>query len=177
MAITLKDHPFAVETYFKTSLVLTYAIPKNELIHLLPPCLTLDTWKDEWAFVAVALVDTKKLRPKGFPAFLGNDFILAGYRIFVRYINEEGKRLRGLYILKSETNKHKMSILGNLFTHYNYTTTDIVMTKTTERMVVNSNQSDLDIEVCWDSFAQRFSFCRLERSQAICRSPPVYLYL
>ena len=28
---SLKNHPFAVETFFKTSLALTYAVPKNEL--------------------------------------------------------------------------------------------------------------------------------------------------
>lgn len=63
--------------------------------------------------------------PKGFPKFMGNDFFLIGYRVFVRYTNQAGKNLRGLYILKSETDKRKMQLLGNIFTHYNYTTTDI----------------------------------------------------
>jgi uncharacterized protein YqjF (DUF2071 family) len=95
----------------------------------------------------VALVDTKNLRPKGFPAFMGNDFILAGFRIFVRYTNNKGKRLRGLYILKSETNRKKMSFFGNIFTHYNYTTTDIKFETSNEKITVFSNKSGLDIEV------------------------------
>ena len=73
----------------------------------------------------VAMVQTRELRPKGLPKFRGNSFFLIGYRIFVRYINKAGKRLRGLYILKSETDKKKMEWLGNIFTHYNYSTTDI----------------------------------------------------
>lgn len=125
----LKSHPFAVETFFESSLVLTYAIAKEELQSLIPPCLTLDTHLDKWAFVAVAMVKTTKLRPKGFPEFLGNDFFLIGYRVFVRYTTSEGKKLRGLYILKSETDSRRMSFMGNIFTHYNYQTTDIQFQK------------------------------------------------
>ena len=121
----LKNHPFAVEAYFESSLVFTFAVPKEELQRLIPDALELDVFQNQWAFVAVAMVNTENLRPKGFPKILGNDFFLIGYRVFVRYKNEAGKNLRGLYILKSETNKKKMQFLGNIFTHYNYTTTDI----------------------------------------------------
>ncbi|HMG83843.1 MAG TPA: hypothetical protein VK559_12455, partial [Ferruginibacter sp.] len=58
----LKNHPFAVEAFFESSTVLTFAIPKEELEHLIPPCLTLDTFNDKWAFIAVAMVQTKGLR-------------------------------------------------------------------------------------------------------------------
>ena len=121
----LKNHPFAVEAFFESSLVLTFALPKEQLEHLIPECLKLDTFKDKWAFLAVAMVQTKDLRPKGFPKVLGNNFFLIGYRVFVRFTNNAGKNLRGLYILKSETDKKKMEFFGNIFTHYNYTTTDI----------------------------------------------------
>src|SRR2546423_1107219 len=120
----LKNHPFAVEAFFESSLVFTFAIPKEQIQHLIPECLQLDTF-DNWAFIAVAMVQTKSLRPKGFPKVLGNDFFLIGYRVFVRFTNNAGKSLRGLYILKTETDKKKMEYLGNIFTHYNYTTTDI----------------------------------------------------
>jgi hypothetical protein len=93
----LKNHPFAVEAFFESSMVLSFAIPKEELQSLIPECLELDTFQDKWAFIAVAMVQTKGLRPKGFPAILGDDFFLTGYRIFVRYTNNAGKRLRGLY--------------------------------------------------------------------------------
>ena len=145
--LTLKNHPFAVETFFESSLVLTFAAPKDELKDLIPECLTLDTFNDQWAFIAIALVATKELRPKGFPKFMGNDFFLAGFRVFVRYTNSEGKRLRGLYILKSETNKKKMSFWGNIFTHYNYTTTDIKYYNDAEKFTISSRQSNIEIEV------------------------------
>jgi uncharacterized protein YqjF (DUF2071 family) len=121
----LKNHPFAVEAFFESSLVLTFAVSKEQIQSLLPSCLQLDTFDDKWAFVTVAMVQTKDLRPNGFPKFMGNDFFLIGYRVFVRYTNSAGKSLRGLYILKSETDRKKMEFMGNIFTHYNYSTTDI----------------------------------------------------
>ena len=121
----LKNHPFPVEAFFENSTVLTFALPKEDLQDLIPECLSLDTFEDKWAFLAVAMVQTKNLRPKGFPKFLGNDFFLIGYRVFVKYKTSQGKRLRGLYILKSETDKKRMEIAGNIFTHYDYSTTDI----------------------------------------------------
>lgn len=125
MISILKKHPFAIEAHFENSTVLTFAVPKEELKCLIPECLELDVFKDEWAFVAVAMVRAKELRAKGFPKIMGQNFFLIGYRIFVKYTNNTGKRLRGLYILKSETNKKKMEFLGNIFTKYNYSTTDI----------------------------------------------------
>jgi len=138
----LKDHPFAVEAFFERSVVFTFAAPKASLEHLLPECLTLDTFNDEYGFVAVAMVETRDLRPKGMPKFTGNNFALIGYRIFVRYVRNNGKRLRGLYILKSETNRKKMEFFGNIFTHYDYATTDIRFEDDDEETTVTSKASN-----------------------------------
>jgi hypothetical protein len=143
----LKGHPFAVESYFDTSLVLTYAVPKEQLQQFIPECLSLDTFEDKWAFIAVAMVQTRNLRPKGFPEFLGNDFVLTGYRIFVRYNTSYGKRLRGLYIIRSETDKTNMAVLGNMFTHYNYQTTDISFQRNHQAIEVFSSKSNLSVKV------------------------------
>lgn len=143
----LKDHPFAVASYFETSLVLTYAVSTEQLQGLIPECLSLDTFEDKWAFIAVAMVKTRNLRPKGFPEFLGNDFILTGYRIFAQYNTSYGKRLRGLYIIRSETDKTKMAVLGNVFTHYNYQTTDINFLRQGNVIEAQSVKSKLSVKV------------------------------
>ena len=143
----LKNHPFAVEAFFESSLVFTFAIPKEQIQHLIPECLELDTFNDKWAFIAVAMVQTKALRPKGFPKMLGNDFFLIGYRVFVRFTNHAGKSLRGLYILKSETDKKKMEFFGNIFTHYNYTTTDINQKRQNGITEINSDKSGFKIRI------------------------------
>ncbi len=143
----LKNHPFGVKAHFDSSLVLTFAVPQEQLIDLIPKCLELDKFKDKWAFIAIAMVQTKHLRPKGFPKFMGNNFFLIGYRIFVRYTNKAGKRLRGLYIIKSETDKKKMEVLGNIFTHYNYTTTDINQRTENGLKIICSKKSNFHLEI------------------------------
>lgn len=151
----LKNHPFAVEAFFESSLVLTFAVPKEALKTYIPECLQLDTFNDKWAFVAIAMVQTKDLRPKGFPKFMGNDFFLIGYRVFVRYTNKAGKNLRGLYILKSETNRKKMEFMGNIFTHYNYSTTDIVQKEQLNSIEISSTKSKFKITI--DKTAEEIS--------------------
>ena len=125
----LKNHPFAVEAYFDYSLVLTYAVPKEDLLHLIPECVQLDVFEDQYAFVAMALVQAKGLKPKGLPKLFGNDFFLLGFRVFVKYINSKGKRLRGLYILESATTSSRMKTLGKIFTHYNYNKIDFTLSQ------------------------------------------------
>jgi Uncharacterized conserved protein (COG2071) len=147
MLSLLKNHPFAVEAFFESSLVLTFAVPKETLQNLIPRCLTLDVFQEKWAFLAIAMVQTKDLRPKGFPKILGNDFFLIGYRVFVRYTSVNGKNLRGLYILKSETDKKKMEIMGNIFTHYDYTTTDIVQSENNSTKTIASAKSNFELTV------------------------------
>jgi hypothetical protein len=143
----LKSHPFAVEAFFESSIVLTFAVPKEQLKEMIPECLELDTLNNKWAFIAVAIVRTNGLRPKGFPKFMGSSFTLIGYRIFVRYKNNVGNSIRGLFILKSETDKLKMKLLGNLFTHYNYDKIDIEYNTNFEKTEIASLQTGLKIEV------------------------------
>jgi hypothetical protein len=114
----LKRHPFSVRAVFRQSLVLTYAFPSGILQPLLPPGLALDTY-GEYGFLAIALVQTEKLRPSFLPAALGRDFFLSGYRIFTRLSSPAGS-LRGLRILRSDTNHRWMVNAGNLLTHYHY---------------------------------------------------------
>jgi hypothetical protein len=114
----LKRHPFPVKAFFRQSLVLTYAFPSDLLQPLLPPGLALDTY-GEYGFLAIALVQTERLRPSFLPAALGRDFILSGYRIFARLSNRASS-LRGLRILRSDTNRRWMRSAGNVLTHYKY---------------------------------------------------------
>lgn len=145
--MTFKNHPFAVNAFFEHSLVITFAIPKTQVAGIIPECLELDLLRNEWAFLAVAMVQTKNLRPAGFPKWMGNDFFLIGYRIFVRYHTCSGKRLRGLYILQSETDSHKMTFLGNIFTHYTYSTTDISVVVDDKSRTVRSRKSAFEIAI------------------------------
>ncbi len=151
----LKNHPFAVKAFFESSLVLTFAVPKKQLENFIPECLELDLFQDELAFVAMAMVQTKHLRPKGLPRFLGSNFFLIGYRVFVRYTDRNGKNRRGLYILKSETDKQKMELLGSIFTHYDYSTTEISQIVTENQTEISSAKSKFKIVIENDSAAEK----------------------
>jgi|SRR5580658_166678 hypothetical protein len=113
----LKRHPVAITAFFRHALVLAYAFPPEILEPLLPEGLALDTWSG-WGFLAVALVKTEDLRPSFLPASMGRDFFLSGYRIFARLTG--AKSLRGLRILRSDTDRPLMARAGNALTHYNY---------------------------------------------------------
>lgn len=140
-------HPFAVEAHFNTSFVVAYAFSPEVLFGKIPKALQLDLFEDRWAFVAAAFVDTRGLRPKGFPTWMGRDFVLAGYRIFVRYKDQSGRNLRGLYILKSETNRWSMKFLGNLFTAYNYSQSSIQMVSSEQEILVQGPSLRVRAEV------------------------------
>jgi hypothetical protein len=114
----LKRHPFPVKAFFRQSLVLTYALPSDLLQPLLAPGLALDTY-GAYGFLAIALVQTQDLRPSFLTAAMGGDFFLSGYRIFVR-LGNGASSLRGLRILRSDTNRRWMVSAGNLLTHYKY---------------------------------------------------------
>lgn len=114
----LKRHPLPISAFFRHSLVLTYAFPAAVLEPLLPKGLVLDLFRGH-AFLAIALVQTEQLRPSFFPAAMGRDFFLSGYRIFTR-LDSPSHSKRGLRILRSDTNRKGMVWAGNLLTHYNY---------------------------------------------------------
>ena len=147
----LRRHPFAVEAFFRHSLVLTYAMPEGVLAPLLCPGLTLDTHRG-YGFLAIALVETEGLRPAALPAFLGQGFFLSGYRVFARHRLSTGETLRGLRILRSDTDRRVMTVLGNLFTHYAYRRARVDFSVSAERLAVTvvTPGAEADLEVVAD---------------------------
>ena len=133
----LKRHPMPIKAFFRHSLVLTYAYPQEILKPLLPPGLMLDTYQD-YGFLAIAMVQTEALRPAFMPAAMGQNFFLSGYRIFSRFKTKEGRTLRGLRILRSDTDKSVMAFFGNRLTHYNYQKAQVTF---------QENKSNLEIQI------------------------------
>jgi hypothetical protein len=147
----LGTHPFGVEAFFRRSLVLTYALPADLLAGLVGPGLVVDAY-DAWGFLAIAMVETEALRPRGLPRWMGRDFFLSGYRIFTRFERPGKQTLRGLRILRSDTNRRSMASLGNLFTTYNYSLADVVVTADPSRLriVIRTPRREADLDVTAD---------------------------
>jgi hypothetical protein len=144
----LKRHALPVKAQLRASLVLAYAVPADVLRPLLAPGLQLDTYGD-FGFLAIALVETRGLRPAFLPAGMGLDFFLAGYRIFTRYRTSNGRNLRGLRILRSDTDRRSMQVFGNLLTHYSYDRSRwrVQRTDGTYEVEVGTPKGDADLHV------------------------------
>ena len=119
MLHVFQRHAIPIRAHLESALVLAWALPAPALAPYLVPGLTLDTFGG-FAFLAIALVRTRDLRPAFLPANLGLDFCLSGYRVFTRYRTAAGRELRGLRILRSDTDRLAMALGGNLLTRYNY---------------------------------------------------------
>jgi hypothetical protein len=143
----LQRHPFPVSAFFRHSLVLTYAMRPQTLQPLLPSGLVLDTFCG-YAFLAVALVQTRQLRPSFLLAALGRDFFLSGYRIFTR-LDRGSQSIRGLRILRSDTDHGWMVRAGNLLTHYNYRLCEATVAERLDeiRWSIRTPMEEADLEV------------------------------
>jgi hypothetical protein len=157
MFAALRRHPIAMRAFFRHSLVLTYAYPEEILRPLLPPGLTLDSHEGN-GFLAIALVQTKKLRPVGFPVIFGQNFFLSGYRIFSRYQRADGKLLRGLRILRSDADSYSMVWTGNLLTHYHYRKCAVESRRTPNMLEIHittpNAEADLSVRAFVDKTAE-----------------------
>lgn len=151
----LKRHPLAVKAHFEHVLVLTYALSRDVLMPLLPHGLALDTYED-FGFVAVAMVQTRDLRPSFVPRAFGRDFFLTGYRIFTRFNSPSGQSLKGLKILRSDTDQPGMVFWGNLLTHYDYRKAQIACELKTASLEISveTQKSEADLHVIADLSSQ-----------------------
>jgi hypothetical protein len=137
-----------IRAHLAASLVLAYAVPEEVLQPLLAPGLQLDTYGG-FGFLAIAMVQTRSLRPAFLPASCGFNFFLAGYRIFTRYRTAAGRTLRGLRILRSDTDQWSMRVFGNLLTHYGYELSRCHVRRTEESYAVEirTPHGDADLQV------------------------------
>ena len=147
LGLDLRGHPFAVVARFEKVLAVSFAFPEAILRPLVPDGLEIDT-HEGLGFLTVAMVWTKRLRPAGFPEFLGQDFLLAGYRVFTRLREQSGRRLRGLKIIRSETDKRRMVWAGNILTAYNYRLVKARVTESDSETTVETSLPDGTRTVC-----------------------------
>lgn len=148
-----------METHFRHSLVLSWAVPADVLEPMLGRGLELDTYTDSegqvWGFVAAALVQLDQLRPRGVPARpLGLDAfgpqVMAGYRIFCRMQTPQGKTMRGLRILGSQATSTASVLGANLTTRYQYSKVQARVTETAGsllRFMIMSADGSADVDV------------------------------
>jgi hypothetical protein len=150
----IRRHPLSITADFKHCLVLTYSLPADVLRPQLPPGLELETLTTdgELGFLAIALVQTRHLRPAGTPRAFGQHFFLSGYRIFSRFRTRDGRWLRGLRIIRSDADRWQMVLAGNLLTRYNYCHSQAILKTNGDHLVIRTRTSrgEADLEVTAD---------------------------
>jgi hypothetical protein len=156
MLQVLQRHPLAMRTTFGHSLMLMYAFEPALLRSMLPPGVELDTYQapdgSEHGFVAVGLLSAQRLRPTLWPASWGSDFLLTGYRVVARFPSPAGRTMRGLYILRSDTDRRSIKVGGNLLTRYRYQLARIRIDVTGPKLTatVDSRDGRADLTVVAD---------------------------
>jgi hypothetical protein len=145
----LKRHPFAVEAHIDFTLALTFAVPAEKLRPFLHPGLELDMFHGDTGFLSITLGQTRDLRPGFLPAALGQRFFLAAYRIFVRRRTASGRSLRGAQVLRSDTDRRMMCMLGNAMTRspYHHARIEIRREGDALDIAVDSGEGDADLLV------------------------------
>jgi hypothetical protein len=127
---------------WKRLLFAHWLLPAAAVRPLVPPGLELDTWNGN-AFAAVALVEVERIRPAGAPRRLGIDAFMAGYRIFVRH----GTSLRGLRIVRSETDSRALALLGNVFTRYGWSHVPVAVSDDGDAFAVRTPTLELEADL------------------------------
>ncbi|MHA3772520.1 DUF2071 domain-containing protein [Verrucomicrobiota bacterium sgz303538] len=151
MLYRLRRHPIPIKAHFASSLVLTYAFPGELLRPLLPPGVSLYS-HEGWGFLAIAMVQTHSLRPAWLPGAFGRSFFLSGFRIFSEFETASGRKLKGLRILRSYTDRAMMSFGGNLLTRYDYRRADVSVDQdeTILRIQMQTADREADLDVTAD---------------------------
>jgi hypothetical protein len=144
----LKRHPLSVRAHFEFVLSITFALPVAVVARFIPSGLGVDEWNG-FGFLAAAFVQTRGLRPALFPAFMGEDYFFAGYRVFCRYVTAGSRELRGLRIIRSDTDKRLMVKVGDLLTHYNYHLAKVELERNPDcirlRVISHDGNGDIDL--------------------------------
>jgi hypothetical protein len=102
---------------------------------------------DHVGFVAVAMVSVRGMRPAFLPRWLGQRFVLVGYRVFACHRDATGRTRRGLHILESRTDRRTLVVLGNLLTHYNYRRAEVNWKRTSNRLEVRLSEPGVGVSL------------------------------
>jgi hypothetical protein len=136
--------PFDTATIWEEAVCLNLRISPEALRPLVPSVFELDVYEGH-AFVSLTASRLKNFGPASLPALLGVNFYQATYRAHVVYVDRVGRRRRGCYFVRSETNSSVMSSAANAlpeFRAHRCATHPIVMAKHGESIVLTVDSGD-----------------------------------
>lgn len=171
----------AITSTFFTNSILMYSCEPDDLQRLLCPGINVDVIGGR-GHLAVAFVDQRDFRPRGFPRRVGRDFFMVEYLAFVTYESSDGRQMRGLYLLQSDTPSTLACIGSRIFSHYRFRKIDLTIDETGNTRRFTSAKAGIDVTISldteadsrdapWADYAQlskprSFNFQHLKRSNA-----------
>jgi uncharacterized protein YqjF (DUF2071 family) len=109
--------PFQANTIWAEAVCVNIRVRPENLRMLVPPPFELDVYKG-WGFVSLTASRLKEFGVGVLPKALRMNFYQATYRAHVTFTDFRGRRLRGCYFVRSETNSHLMSLTANLLPEF-----------------------------------------------------------
>ncbi len=171
----------AIASTFVTNSILLYSCEPSDLQRLLCPGIEVDVIGGR-GHLAVAFVDQRHFRPRGLPRWVGRDFFMVEYLAFVTYESSDGRLMRGLYLLRSDTPSRLACIGSRLFTHYRFREIDLEVTHADQVRRFESDKAGIDVALslaripddevgAWPDYGElskprSFNFQHLSRSNA-----------
>ncbi len=169
----------AITSTFLTNSILMYSCEPDDLERLLCPGINVDLIGGR-GHLAVAFVDQRDFRPRGAPQWAGRDFFMVEYLAFVTYESSDGRQMRGLYLLQSDTPSTLACIGSRIFSHYQFRKIDLRVSETSTTKRFASTKAGIDVTIsldadsrgdAWAGFEElsrprSFNFQHLKRSNA-----------
>jgi hypothetical protein len=109
--------PFAANTIWEEALCINVRLDPAALRPLIPPVFDLDL-HDGHAFVSLTASRLKDFGVGWLPRALRMNFYQATYRAHVTFTEFRGRRLRGCYFIRSDTNSPLMSLAANMLPEF-----------------------------------------------------------
>lgn len=130
--------PFGADTIWAEAICVNVRLPPDALRPLIPPVFDLDLY-DGCAYVSLTASRLKNFGAGPVPNWFRMNFYQATYRAHVTYTDFRGRRTRGCYFVRSETNSAIMSLTANLlpeFKAHQCETYPILMARDGDRLVL-----------------------------------------
>jgi uncharacterized protein YqjF (DUF2071 family) len=109
--------PFDTDTTWAEAVAVNVRIEPAALRRLIPEVFDLDLYEG-WAFVSLTASRLKDFGVGWLPRALRVNFYQATYRAHVTYTDFRGRKMRGCYFVRSETNARLMSLTANLLPEF-----------------------------------------------------------
>ncbi|WP_156309458.1 DUF2071 domain-containing protein [Sphingobacterium endophyticum] len=100
-----------IHGFIDRRMLINYIADPEIVAKLIPKPFTPKLYADK-AIVGICLIRLKKIKPKGFPDFMGVNSENAAHRFAVEWIDEDGSKKEGVYIPRRDTNLRLNSIIG-----------------------------------------------------------------